>query len=884
MRAPQQSIDCDQFLAKAFTFHQSGNLAAAQLLYAQILSDSPKHFDALHLLGVLRHQQGRNQEAQELITAAYRVNPNSVEALSNLGIVLQELGRNEEAVAAYDRALAINPRHAEALNNRGTAQRALDRPAGAAMSFDRAIAIRPDYADAHYNRAGLMSDLGRHEEAAAGYAHAIALRPDHRESHRGLARAQHALRNFEAALASYNRVIALQPDDVDARFQRGAALSALNRHQEALDEYDKVLEKVPDHVTALNNRGAALQELGRPDEAEASFGRAIALRPDNSKVHGNRGAALFKAGRFEKALESLDRALALQPNDANALNNRGNALLALQRHREALESYDRALTITPDYIQALNNRGVALNEIKLFQEAVASLDKAIALAPDHAEAYYNRGNALKGLKLVAPALESYEKALAIGGPLPYAFSGYAECAANICDWNRTAQIATDMQSHVEGKSVVSPFILLGYDSTPAMQLACARRYAANRVPTLPAPMHRATGRSHDKLRVAYLSANFNRHAMAHLMVNLFERHNRSLFEITGISFGPDDGSDIRTRMAAAFDRFHDVRDVSDRDVARLLADHEIDIAVDIMGYTQDARPDILSHRPAPIQVNYLGYPGTMGTDFIDYIFADSIVVPPGEEGCYAEQVVRLPDCYQVNDSQRPIAENTPTRQQAGLPEKGFVFCSFNNNYKITAPVFDVWMRLLTAVEGSVLWLLRDNDTAEENLRRHAAARGVDPARLVFAGRLELPEHLARHRLADLFLDTLPYNAHTTCSDALWAGLPVLTCRGDSFPGRVAASLLHAVGLPELVTSSLADYAARALWFAQDPTLLGEIRKRLAENRLTSPLFDTDLSRQHIEIAYTAMWRLFQQGESPKGFKVEPSHDDESPRAAGVATC
>jgi protein O-GlcNAc transferase len=872
MRATQPFFDLGQLLGRAVELHRAGNLTAAQVLYAQVLHHDPRHFDALHLLGVLRHQQDRNDEALLLIEDASRISPLSVEALSNLGIVLQELGRNEEAVAAYDRALALKPRYAEALNNRGTALRSLDRPAGAAMSFDRAIAIRPDYADAHYNRAGLMADLGHYRDAVTSYDRAIALAPDHVDSHRGRARALQALRDLDGALESHGRAAKLRPDDIAVRLERGVLLSALGRHGEALEDYDFVLEEAPDHIAALNNRGATLHELGRGEEAEASLDRALALAPDDAALHGNRGAALLRAKRFDQALACLDRALAQKPDDANLLNNRGNALQGLQRYAESIEAYDRALALAPDNALVLNNRGAALNEIKRHEEALATFDLAVALAPDYAEAYYNRGNALKGLRRIAEALESYEKALEIGTPLPHAFSGFAECAAKICDWGRAAEVEAELESHVlAAKSIVSPFTLIGYGASPALQLKCARAYTAHLFPTLPSPMCGPQRRAHDRLRIAYLSANFNRHAMAYLMVNLFERHDRARFEIVGLSFGADDGSEIRARVAGAFDQFYDVRRFGDREIATLVDELKIDIAVDIMGYTQDARPGILSHRPAPIQVNYLGYPGTMGADFIDYILADAIVVPPSEDAFFSEKVVRLPDCYQVNDRQRPIAERTPRRPEAGLPERGFVFCSFNNSYKITAAMFDVWMELLAKVEGSVLWLIGDNEPTERNLRREAALRGIDPGRLVFAPRLDQAEHLARHRLADLFLDTLPYNAHTSCSDALWAGLPVLTCRGDAFAGRVAASLLQAAGLPELVTSSLADYAALARWLAEDANLLGEIRKRLAENRLSRPLFDTDLTRRHIEAAYTTMWRLHQDGKAPRSFQVEPWH-------------
>ena len=865
----QQAFDLGHLLGQAREFHRDGDLASAQMLCGQILELKPKHFDALRLLGMVRQQQGRHEEALAPISSACEVDPTSVEALMDLGNVLQALGRNAEAAAVYDRALAIAPRDAEALNQRGNAMRALDRPAGAVMSFDRAIAIRPDHADAHHNRADLMCDLGRHQEAVAGYNRAIALRPDDFRFHYGRGRALAALGKFEAALASFNRAVVLRPEQADLRFARGRMLSVLGRHQEALDEYDKVLTWEPDHAAALNQRGVALQGLGRSDEAEASYGRAIALRPGDIDAHNNRGVLLQKLKRFEEALALHDQALAIRPDDVDALVNRGNALQGLARYFEALVTYDRALEVAPGNHLALNHRGAAFNAIGMHPEALECLNKSIALAPDFAEAHYHRGHALAGMKRLPEALEAYEKALAADISLPYAFGGYADCAAKICDWTRTAQVTAELETRVAArKSIISPLTLLECHTTPALQLAGTRNYVSYKFGLSPAPMH-GGARCHEKPRIAYLSAGFSRHVSAGPTANLFERHDRAKFEITGISFGADDAPDTRARVAASFDRFHDARDLSDRDAANLINELEIDIAVDLMGYTRNAKPGILWRRPAPIQVGYLGYPGTMGVDFIDYIMADAVVLPPGEECFYAEKVVRLPGCYQVNGARRPAGEPMPSRQSAGLPELGFVFCCFSDNHMITAAVFDVWMGLLTSVEGSVLWLRCDNETAVGNLRAAAAARGVDTARLVFAGSAEQPDHPARYGLADLFLDTLPCNAHMACGDALWAGLPVLTCRGNAFPGRVAASLLQSVGLPELVTASLADYAALALRLAQDSGLLGEIRKRLGENRLNRPLFDADLSRRQVEIAYAQMWRLLQCGESPRSFNVEP---------------
>jgi len=374
---------------------------------------------------------------------------------------------------------------------------------------------------------------------------------------------------------------------------------------------------------------------------------------------------------------------------------------------------------------------------------------------------------------------------------------------------------------------------------------------------------------HDKLRVAYLSPDFRSHPVAFLTAELFELHDRSRFEIIGVSFGVDDRSEMRKRLVAAFDEFHDVRSKSDKEVAKLLNDRQVDIAVDLAGHTRDSHPGIFAHRPVPVQVSYLGFPATMGADFIDYIIADATVLPVEHQPYYTEKIAYLPDCYMVNDTKRKIAERTPTRQEMGLPEHGFVFCCFNNNWKITPEIFDIWMRLLHWVEDSVLWLLGTNEGAERNLRKEAQRRGIDPSRLVFAGYLPLAEHLARQRLAGLFLDTTPYNAGATAAAALWSELPVLTVIGETFVGRMAASMLHAVGIPELITSNLEDYQTLALKLARDPALLAEIKAKLVGHRNTYPLFDTVRFTRHLEAAYTTMWATWQRGEAPKSFSIEP---------------
>jgi predicted O-linked N-acetylglucosamine transferase (SPINDLY family) len=435
-----------------------------------------------------------------------------------------------------------------------------------------------------------------------------------------------------------------------------------------------------------------------------------------------------------------------------------------------------------------------------------------------------------------------------------------------CDWRDfDAEVAGLTAALARGVPASPPFPLLATPASPAIQRKAAELYTIGRHPPAAVPLWRGERYARDRIRVGYLSADLHEHATAHLMVGVFERHDRSRFETFAFSFGRDDNSAMRTRLERAFDRFIDVRAMSDQAVAELVRSLEIDIAVDLKGITLGARTGIFARRPAPVAVSYLGYPGTMGAPYIDYVIADRFVIPEDQQGAFSEQVVTLPDSYQPNDTARSVPERTPTRVEAGLPENGFVFCCFNNSYKITPDVFGVWMRLLHAVEGAVLWLL--NGPAVANLRREAAERGIAPERLVFAPRASPGEHLARHRLADLFLDTPYCNAHTTASDALWAELPLVTCAGATFASRVAGSLLRAAGLPELVTHSLADYEALALTLARDPVRLAGLRTQLAEGRVRCPLFDTQRITRHIEAAYLTMWERQQRGQPPRGFAV-----------------
>ena len=575
-----------------------------------------------------------------------------------------------------------------------------------------------------------------------------------------------------------------------------------------------------------------------------------------------RAIAAYRRGNLIEAERLCREALAINNNTFEALNLLAVVQSRLGEPSLGLATFQRALSLRPESADVLGNVGNSLLALKRFDEALAHYERALAMSPNDAALLTNRGNALQEMRRLDEAIASYERALAIKPDQNHALGGLAACVLLSCDWSRRDQVVDQVCQHVRGrKSSISPFWLLGCTDDPALQLTCAKHWTQEQLGASRQAQWRGELWRNDRIKVAYVSADFCRHPTAYLTAELFESHDRSGFEVIGLAFGPNDGSEIRARLAAGFDQFIDISDRSDEDVARLLHDMRVDIAVDLMGHTRGCRLGIFAFRPAPIQVNYLGFPATTGAKFFDYIIADPIVLPSERQPFYVEKIVHLPDCYQVNDRKRAIAGRAPTRHELGLPDTGFVFCCFNNTWKITPEVFDVWMRLLRKVEGGVLWLLNDNAGAAANLRREASARGIDPQRLVFAERVAVEQHLARHRAADLLLDTLPYNAHTTASDALWAGLPVLTCHGRSFAGRVAASLLHAIGLAELITIDLEQYEARALELAQHPDLLADTKARLVRNRFSFPLFDTDRFRRNIEAAYIQMWERWQRGEA-----------------------
>jgi predicted O-linked N-acetylglucosamine transferase (SPINDLY family) len=786
--------------------------------------------------------------------------------MSLLGIILAQSRRSAEAASLLEQVAARSPQDATAHNNYGNVLRDLGRYSKALSCYERAIAILADYPDAHYNRAVTLHDLRRDEEALASYDRAIALKPDYASAWNNRGATLRSLGRPEDALASYTRAIAIQPGHAEAHNNRGVTLHELGRFEEAVASYERALAAKPDHADAHNNRGASLHKLGRLEEALASHEHAIAINSDSAEAHNGHGVILTELERFEEALESYARAVAIDPEYAEAYSNRGTALRALKRHAEALASYERTLAIEPDFVNALRNKGAVLAELKRFEEALGCYERGLALRPD-VEFYAAQAAALHELRRTEEAVECYERVRALAPDAGFLLGTCRHARMHVCDWTDFEGDLAGLAEGIEqGRPVAKPFPVLSLLDSPALQRKAAdvwlRLECSPRVKLPPLARYPR----HDRIRIGYFSADLRNHAVALLTAELFETHDRSRFELTAFSLGPDVRDALRTRIEPAFDRFLPVGGQSDHDIAALARRLEIDIAVDLGGYTGDARPHILALRAAPVQVSYIGYLGSMGGDFMDYLIADPVIVPPEARAHYAEKIAYLPS-YQANDSKRMVADRTFTRAELGLPPSGVVFCCFNASWKITPETFASWMRILSAVPGSALLLLAGTAAVERNLRRQAAALGVSTERLVFGGILTFENYLARYRAADLFLDTSPYNAGTTGSDALWAGLPVLTCIGSAFAARVGASLLTAIGLPELIAPDRAAYERLAIELATQPERLAEIRRRLAHNRAACKLFDTRGFTRSLEGLYQRMYLRQQAGGPPEHLEL-----------------
>lgn len=744
-------------------------------------------------------------------------------------VALHQGGDLAAACAIYRELLAAHPDQADILGLLGMAECQGGNLAAGVDWLDRSLALNPHQPQAHFNRGNALRGLNRLDEAVASYGRATELKPDYLGAHIGRGLALSALGRAAEAVASFDAALHLSPNHAPAHFERGVALMAMGRTDEAVSAYDAALSAHPSFPEALNNRGLALKKRGNHAEALAGFDKALALKPNDAEVENNRGGVLYDLKRFDEAIAAYSRAIALKADYAEAHGNRGNAVRDAGRPLDALADYDRALALRPDYAEAWRNRGNALIDLERLEEAMVDLDRAAALKSD--------------LDLVIG--QSLEARMRLS-----AWDGFDEVLAHL-----KGQVAASVLA-------ATPFLVQTVSDSPALHRQVAERFAATYAPERHSLPPIGAYAAHDKIRIGYFSSDFRDHPVSHLVAGLFEHHDRSAFEINAFAFGSDSPDEWRSRIRNAADRFIDVSRASDRDVAEQARRLEIDIAVDLNGFTKDCRTGIFAERAAPVQLSHIGYAGTLAAPYFDYLVADPILIPEGQRRFYAEKIAYVP-AYQINDDRRAPSDKVFSRAELGLPETGFVFCSFNQNYKITPETFAAWMRILHRVPGSVLWLTVRDAAARGHLQAQAETHGIAAWRLVFADRLpNLGDHLARQRAADLFLDSHPYNAMVTGSNALRAGLPVLTRLGASFPSRMGASLLQAVGLPELIATTADAYEDLAVELARDPERMRSIRQKLADTLPTCALFDTAGATRNLEALYRAIQARAQAGLPP----------------------
>lgn len=616
---------------------------------------------------------------------------------------------------------------------------------------------------------------------------------------------------------------------------------------------------------ALQLLGFIEGRVGQFDAAVRHLQESVRYAPTAVESWYFLGVALSRLGRHEAAVEALQQAVALAPGLFQAQHDLGLALHALSRHAEASVCFEAAVALEPGSFEAWLNRGINLGKLRRYDDERASYERALALDDGHESLLENLGQVLMQLGEHARAAAHYERLVARFPGHATARGAWVHARMRCCDWHGLpAQVELLRSAIAAGQQAMPPFAFASLPATAAEQLVVAQRFSAQ-FAVAPAPPPRARG---DRLRIGYLSSDYRQHPVAAATVRMFELHDRRRFEVIGVSIAARDSGPLRRRLEAAFDRFVDADGWPADRLVQVLREMEIDILIDLNGYTEHARPEVLAARPAPLQIAWLGFPGTSGAPSIDYVVADATLIAQADRVHYAEQVITLPDTYMATDPTRPAGDgDLPSRAEAGLPAQGFVFCAFHNAYKIAPDVFLLWLRLLKGVPGSVLWLSLKSPAQQANLQAEAQREGVAPQRLVFAPFVDAELHARRLRLADLFLDTWPYNAHATAVDVLWAGVPLLTCRGATFASRVAASLLQAAGLPELITASPADYEAMALRLATDAEVLQRLRERATAAR-SSVLFDAERFTRHFERGLQHAWQRQQDGLPPAHIRVD----------------
>jgi predicted O-linked N-acetylglucosamine transferase (SPINDLY family) len=846
-------------LRTAFGRLQVQDLAGAERLCGEILRETPRHPDALHLLGVVRLAGGNAGDAVSLINQALEGRSRDAAMLENLGVAHLALRNFATAEALFRNVLALGASHGVLYMRLGIALSSQGKLADAEAALREAAARSPDVPDVHLNLGNTLAERGELDEALACYNRILALQPEHALARFNLGNLHRIAGRLAEAEISYKHVLAVAPNDADVHNNLSLVYEGWGRLDEAAACLRQALALNPDHVHALSNLGNVLRELGQHDAAAASCERALAIQPEFADALINLGNVRAAQWRPGDAQSLYERALRLNPRNVDAYRNLGKLFMDQGRVGEAITSYRRVLEFDRDQAHAYLELGAAHLHAGNLDAASACFRRALEIRPDHLETAFNLAETLKLQGKLDEAAEWYERVLAREPRHLHAMGGLIHAQQHMCRWNgveeRWRRLREGISAASDGR--VSPFAMLSLPSTPAEQRACTEAWARRNVDPI-AAVRPALGfdfsrrRARDRLRIGYLAWGLHRHATGYWAVELFELHDRARCEVFAYSYGPDDGSDVRARIRGACEHFVAMPGDSHIAAARRIYDDGVDVLVDLTGYSLGMRPQILALRPAPVQVNWF-YAGTMGTRCMDYFIADPYTVPPELEPHFTERIARLPDCYMITDRKRPISDPGPSRADCGLAEGATVFCCFNQTYKILPDVFASWMRILRAVPGSVLWLLETNRWAVENLRCSALEQGVAAERIIFAPYQPVADHLARYRLADLALDTFPYTSHTTAADALWAGCPLVTRMGSTFASRVAGSALINAGMRELVADSAEACERLAIELAALPGRLQDIRRRLQASRDSCALFDTPRFVKNLEAAYENMF-------------------------------
>jgi predicted O-linked N-acetylglucosamine transferase (SPINDLY family) len=795
------------------------------------LNKNPTNDQLSNLLKL--YKSGSSSKAENIALKITQDFPNHPFAWKILSILLKNKGEVNESLNINKKLIQISPKDPEIHNNIGNIYFELGKLNNAKNSYSKAINLNNNYFIAYCNLGNVFLKTSKINDAKLNFKKAISCKSDFIGAYIGLGNALETDGDYKEAESLYEKVINIRNDIPEIYFNLGNILQKQEKFEDAIINYKNAIKLNPKFVEAYNNLGNIFQ----------------------------------KHEKFEDAIINYKNAIKLNPKFVEAYNNLGNIHQKKAQHKKAIINYKEAIKLNTKSPETYNNLGNIFRDLGNLNESEFYLRKAIEFKPSYAKAYSNLSNTLEKMGKLDEAILANENALKYNPDYFTAEAHLLHQKRKICDFNIEKKNIEFCSKLDFLKESIPPFITLSFIDNSEKQYLVAKSYAKENFTNSKSIKIQNFKYKKEKIKIGYFSADFYDYPSMHLIIGLLENHNRELFDIYAFSYGPNNNDWMNNRIKSAVDHFIDIRNIQSEEVVKIVNEKKIDISIDLNGYTYNSRTELFQNRLSPIQINYLGYPGTLGANFIDYIVADQITIPKNQRRFYSEKVIYLPHTYQPNDSQRKISNNKTLRSDFGLPDSFFVLCCFNNTFKISSKEYEIWIKILKKIDKSVLWLLNSNIWAKENLVKKAKKMGIDTSRIIFAEKLANSEHLARYRHADLFVDTFNYNAHTTASDALWAGLPVITKKGNQFAANVASSLLNAIDLPELITKNEQDYENLIFELATNPKKLEKIKNKLLNNKLNKPLFDTKKYTRNFENGLLQAFNLYSKGQQPQDIKV-----------------